>query len=244
MKICKTQTELTEALKAGEECGVGTGYFEISGSSTVHAYGSSTVRASGSSTVHASGSSTVHAYGSSTVRAYGSSTVHASGSSTVHASGSSTVRARKFNSVTIHGQKVHASGGVQIHIPDNFTAREWCDFYGVEIKKRIAILYKGLDADYSTDNARSRGLIYNPGTTPIAPDWDGGKAECGGGIHLSPTPRYTLDFNSGAKVFMAFPVKLSQIKPYKNAHYPTKVKVETVCAPIYEVDIDGKKKGA
>ena len=148
----------------------------------------------------------------------------------------------KYNSITLYGQKVSCKGGVQIHIPDNFTGREWCDFYGVEIKKRIAILYKGLDADYSTENARCRSLIYLTDTKPIAPDWDGGKAECGGGIHLSPTPRHTLEFNSTAKIFMAFPVKISQIKPYKNAQYPAKVKVETVCAPIYEVDIDGKRK--
>ena len=150
----------------------------------------------------------------------------------------------KYNSITLHGQKVHCKGGVQIHIPDSFTAREWCDFYGVEIKKGVATLYKGLDADYSTGNARSRGLFYQPRATPIALDWDGGKAECGGGIHLSPTPRHTLEFNYTAKIFMAFPVKLSQIQPYKNAQYPAKVKVKTVCAPIYEVDIDGKTKGA
>ncbi len=155
---------------------------------------------------------------------------------------SSSATGHKYNSITLHGQKVHCKGGVQIHISDNFTAREWCDFYGVEIEKGVAILYKGLDDDYSTANARTRGLIYTPRTIPVAADWDGGKKECGGGIHLSPTPHHTLDFNSDAKIFMAFPVKLSQIKPYKDAQYPAKVKVKTVCAPIYEVDIDGKRK--
>ena len=181
--------------------------------------------------------------GTEHVEAWGSSHVVAWESSHVEAWESSHVVARKFNSVTIFGQKVHASGGMQIHIPDNLTAREWCDFYGVEIKRGVAILFKGLDADYSTDNARSRNLIYTPGTKPVAPDWDGGKAECGGGIHLSPTPRHTLNFNSTATIFMAFPVKLSQIKPYKNARLPAKVKVKTVCAPIYEVDIEGKRFG-
>ena len=156
--------------------------------------------------------------------------------------GSSHAVGHKYNSVTLYGQKVSCKGGVQIHIPDNFSGREWCDFYGVEIKKGVAILYKGLDADYSTENARSRGLIYTPGTKPIAPDWDDGKAECGGGIHLSPTSRHSLEFNSAAKIFMAFPVKLAQIKPHKDAQHPAKVKVKTDCAPIYEVDIDGKRK--
>ena len=197
--------------------------------------------ARGSSHVEAWESSHVEAWESSHVVAWESSHVVAWGSSHVVARGSSHVVASKLNSVTIFGKKVQATGGVQIHIPENFTAREWCTYYGAQIKRGIVILFKGLDDDYSTHKARSRGLIYKPSTKPTAPDWDGGKAECGGGIHLSPTPRHTFEFNNAAKKFMAFPVKLSQIKPYKNAQYPQKVKVKTVCAPIYEVDIDGKE---
>src|SRR3990167_4019705 len=106
-----------------------------------------------------------------------------------HAEGS------KYSSITLHGQEVHATGGIQIKIPEIFTAKEWCDYYGVEVKKGIATLFKAVDDDYSTSNARPKNIFYTPGSKPSAPDWDGGKAECGGGIHASCHPTAALYFN-------------------------------------------------
>src|SRR3990167_5874861 len=60
----------------------------------------------------------------------------------------------KYSSITLHGQTVHAKGGMQIKIPEILTAKEWCDYYGVEVKKGIATLFKAVDDDYSTLNAR------------------------------------------------------------------------------------------
>jgi hypothetical protein len=147
----------------------------------------------------------------------------------------------KFASAHIHGQKVKVKGGVHIKIPEIATAKEWCDYYGVEIKKGVAMLYKGVDEDYSTSNARPKGIFYKPGEAPIAPDWDDGKQECGGGLHFSPTAGHTLAFNSAAKHFIACPIKVSQIKVHKNAKYPDKVKAPRLCAPCFEVDRDGKR---
>src|SRR3990167_9454272 len=96
--------------------------------------------------------------------------------------GSSHAVGSKYSSIALHGQTVHAKGGMQIKIPEILTAKEWCDYYGVEVKKGIATLFKAVDDDYSTLNARSKGIFYTPGSMPIAPDWDGGKAECGGGL--------------------------------------------------------------
>ena len=230
---CNTQAELDEALKRGERPKLIAGEFSIYDSSTVHAYGSSTVHAYGSSTVHAYDSSTVHAYDSSTVRAYGSSTVRAYGSSTV--------RASKFNAVTIHGAQVKASGGVQIKIPEPATAKEWCDFHGVEIKKGVAVLFKAVDEDYSTARARLRKIFYKPGDSPQAPDWDGGKEECGGGLHFAYTPMRARAFNPEAKHLIACPVKVAQIAVHKNPSSPSKIKAPGLCAPCWEVDIDGNK---
>ena len=223
--LVKTQSELTAALESGD-------YPECTGTESFQIYGSAQVTASDSAQVRASGSAQVRAFGSAQVRAYGSAQVTASDSAQVTAS--------DFNAVTIHGQKVKAKGGVQIRIPEIATAKEWCDFYGVDIKKGVAVLFKGVDEDFSTDNARIRGIFYTSGGKPQAADWDGGEAECGGGLHFSPSPIHTLKFNSAAKHFMACPLKVSQIKVHKNAKYPEKIKAAGVCAAIWEVDICGK----
>ena len=254
----KTQNELNDALKRGDypEC-VESGVFEIYGSAQVTAYGSAQVTAYGSAQVtaygsaqvRASGSAQVRAYGSAQVRAYGSAQVRASGSAQVRAYGSAQVTAYgsaqvtalKFNAVTIHGKQVKAKGGVQIKIREIATAKEWCDFYGIEIKKGVVVLFKAIDDDYSTSNARPKGIFYKPGEKPVAPDWDGGKEECGGGLHFSPSPHHALEFNQEAKRFVACPLKVSEIKVHKNASMPQKVKAPGLCAPCFEVTINGEK---
>ncbi len=147
----------------------------------------------------------------------------------------------KFACAHIHGKQVKCKGGVQIKIPEIATAKEWCDYYGAEIKKGVAVLFKGVDGDYSTSKARQKNIFYKPGLTPVAPDWDGGKQECGGGLHFSPTAGHTLNFNSEAKHFIACPVKVSKIKVHKNAQYPEKVKAPGLAAPCWEVDYYGKR---
>ena len=142
----------------------------------------------------------------------------------------------KFACAHIYGKQVNCKGGVQIRIPEILTAKEWCAFYGVEIKKGIAILYKAVNEDFSTQN----GIVYTPGTLPEAPDWDDGKAECGGGLHFSFHPGAALEFKNDAEKFVACPVKVSQIVVHKNPQYPNKIKARRVCAPVWECDRDGK----
>jgi hypothetical protein len=147
----------------------------------------------------------------------------------------------KFAAAHIHGEKVACKGGVQIKVPEIATMKEWCKFYGIEIKRGVAVVFKAVDDDYSTDNARSKGIFYTPGTKPVAPDWDGGKQECGGGLHFSPTPGHALDFNPQAKHFVACPVKVAGVKIVKNPERPSKIKAKGVCAPCWEVvDREGK----
>jgi len=265
------QKELNEALKEKdaeiELCG--NGYFEINGSSQVTAYGSSQVTAYGSSQVRAYGSSQVTAldssqvtaldssqvtaYGSSQVtalessqvtaldssqvRAYGSSQVRALDSSQVTAYGSSQVRASKQVAVTKHGKNTKVTGGVQIDYTTATTVKQWLKDYDVTVEKGVAILYKGVGDDFKSQ----RGTFYTPGTTPSAPDWDGGKEECGGGLHFSPHPAFTLKYVPFAAKFVACPVKVSEIAVHAEAEYPDKVKAPRVFKPIWEVDINGNK---
>ena len=240
----RTQIELDAALtKAnGEQIAcIGNGSFVISDSSTVTAYDSSTVTAYGSSTVRAYDSSTVWASDSSTVWAYGSSTVWAYGSSTVRAYGSSTVWASKYVAVTKHGRHAKVSGGVLIEVPKLTTAQEWCDYYGAEVKRGVAMLYKAVDDDYATNHSRAAGIFYKPGTSPQVPDWDGGVAECGGGLHFSPHAFMARRFNDAATKYVACPVKVSEIVVHPDASMPDKVKAPRVFGKVYECNQDGKK---
>jgi len=170
--------------------------------------------------------------------AWENSQVTAWENSQVTAWGNSHVTASKYNAVTVSAQHTgKVTGGVQIKVPPIKTAEEWCEFYGVPIKRGIAILYKAVnDVYYPTHN-----IAYVPGTKPVAPDWDGGKEECGGGLHFSPTPGHALEFNSNATKFVACPVKLSEIVVHFPAEYPDKVKAPRVYRPCYEVDINGKR---
>jgi hypothetical protein len=50
-----------------------------------------------------------------------------------------------------------------------------------------------------------------------------------------------LEFNAKATRFIACPIRVKDIHPYKNARYPNKIKAESVCGPVWEVDRNGKK---
>ncbi len=248
-----TQAQLN-ALKPGEGAIVRSGYFTASGSSTVTAFDSSTVTASDSSTVTAFDSSTVRAFGSSTVRAFDSSTVTASGSSTVTAfdsstvtaSGSSTVRAFGSSTVTAYDSStVRASKFVAVHHlserstvkggviikPKTDTPADWCDFYGVEVKRGMAVLFKAVEDDWR-GGRKHAAITYRPGDKPSAPDWDPHDG-CGNGLHLSPRPFMARTYCASASHFVACKVRVSDMVLIGD-----KVKVKT-CTVLHEVDEDG-----
>ena len=225
---CKNQAELDAALKAGEyPTLIGNAFFDVHGSATVSAHDSATVRAYDSATVRASGSATVSASGSATVSA--------SGSATVSASGSATVSASRFVAVSKqigHTEKI--VGGKVIKIIAPKTALQWLSFYGVEVKNGVAVLFKGVSVDFKSNH---NGFEYKPGTTPIAPDWDGGEKECGGGLRFSPRPFMALQFYPEAKRFIACPVRVKDMRaPKPDDDYPNKIKSKGCCAPVWEVD--------
>jgi len=210
-----------------------------SDSATVTAYDSATVTAYDSATVTASGSATVTAYGSATVTAYDSATVRAYGASSVRPYAGATVVASKHSTIIVRAQdraEVAIDGGHIVELPAITTAEEWCEFYGVVVVDGVATLFKAVRDDYRS----GRGFLYAPGSTPEAPDWDGGKEECGGGLHFCGSPHEAKGFDYGATRFMACPVRLSDIAVHQDADYPHKVKARGCCAPVYECDADGR----
>ena len=138
--------------------------------------------------------------------------------------------------VLIEGSSGKVTGGKQTRRQEIATGKAWCGYYGVPIVRGVAVLYKALDANFEA----SDNLIYTPGTMPTAPDWDGGEAECGGGLHFSPHPHMAQAFKENAETFVACPVKVSEIVVHKNAQFPEKVKAPRVCAPCWQVDEEGE----
>jgi hypothetical protein len=180
----------------------------------------------------------VIASGSSQVRAYGSSQVTASGSSQVTAYDSSQVTASKYVAVTSNSTMTKVDGGVLIQVPAILSAQDWCEYHGVEVADGVVVLYKALGKDFHS----AHGTSYAPGSVPVAPDWDGGKAECGGGLHFSPRPTAALRFAPESNTFVACPVRLSDIRaPKADDSYPEKLKAKGCCAPVWQCDIDGKR---
>ena len=100
------------------------------------------------------------------------------------------LKASAHVAVMLHGKAKTLEGGrhLEAAVPD--TAEKWCEHYGVEVKDGNAMLFKAVDDDWSTDRARRVGITYAPGQLPVAADWDGGKVECGAGLHASPHPAW------------------------------------------------------
>jgi hypothetical protein len=141
--------------------------------------------------------------------------------------------------IKMHGKAKSIKGGIRIKAAVVKTALQWCRYWGAEVKNRIATVYKGVNADCKSE----RGATYLPGTSTVAPDWDGGKAECGGGLHFSPHPAMTREFFSDPKKFIACAVALKDMRlPKADDTYPQKIKA-TRCKNLHEVDGMGQKIG-
>ena len=246
-----TQKELDVAIEAGEERiiidsprGV---WLRVGGSSSVVAWGSSSVVARGSSSVEAWGSSSVVAWGSSSVVAWESSSVEARESSSVEAwesssvvaRGSSSVVASKFTAVHLHSASATVSGGVVIDITalDLTGLADWAEYHGVTVEGGEVIVYKAVDDDLRS----GRGFAYPIGETVVCHDWRA-EAECGNGLHLSPSPTQACAYFREATRFLrcAVPVGELVIIDGEYTHMTPKLKAKTVRV-ICEVDVHGRE---
>jgi hypothetical protein len=173
--------------------------------------------------------------------AWGSSHVVARGSSHVEAWESSHVEASKLVAIHRHDKRATITGGVLIDVERPTTPAEWCDYYGATVTDGVAVIYKALGADFKS----GYGFEYAPGSTPIAPDWDDGRAECGGGLHFCSHPAEALQFHDDATRFVACPVALADMRaPRASDSSPNKIKARGCCGPVYEVDRHGKPVSA
>lgn len=161
----------------------------------------------------------------------------ASGVSQISVRGAVTGTAGPDVAVLIDGLKAHIEGGRQVHLKRS-TPAEWCAYYDVTVKDGVAILYKGVRDDYRS----AAGFLYAPGTMPEAHDWNGAETECGGGLHFSPRPLSTREFDRKATRYIACPIALEDMVVYPDGVYPHKAKARRICAPCWEVDERGEPK--
>jgi hypothetical protein len=179
----------------------------------------------------------VEAMESAHVEAWESAHVVAMGSAHVVAWESAHVVAAKWVTVRkMKGHRVPIEGGLVVVEPDVLTPEDWCAYHGVVVKDGIAILYKAVRDGYRSQH----GFLYPPGHGCECTDWDGGRAECGGGLHFCPSPLTAKSFNSDATRFLACPVALADMRsPRDGDRYRIKMKARRVVGPIVEVDEDG-----
>jgi hypothetical protein len=128
-------------------------------------------------------------------------------------------------------------GALILPAPDVITPLDWCEYHGAKVEDGMALLYKGVDAEFRS----GYGFLYKPGSTPEADDWDGMKRECGGGLHFCSSPSATHEFVSNPEKYVACWVALEDLVVHTNPQYPTKIKGRKICQPIFEVDIDGNR---
>jgi len=169
-----------------------------------------------------SGSAHVVAWGSAHVEAWDSAHVEA---------------ATKYVGVHLHSQLVQLDGnGTIIDCTDiDLTdPAQWCEFHGVEMVDGIAYVFKAVNQQWTTD----RGIDYQPGSTPEAPDWDPSWRDCGKGLHFCDHPIRSLGFLGGPASearFLKVGVRLDEMVPLGD-----KVRAWRVVVPCVEVDRYGK----
>jgi hypothetical protein len=182
-------------------------------SAHVVAWGSAHVVAWGSAHVEAWESAHVEAWESAHVEAWESAHVEAWESAHVEAWESAHVVASKF--VAIHKRSSHRgriNGGVVIEVPDvsKMTPAEWADYYGAKVSRGNVLLYKAVDDDYSTPQARQREIAYTVGAKVKADDWKPTKA-CGNGLHACAAPVLSRSYNPDATRYVQVKAKLADV---------------------------------
>lgn len=161
--------------------------------------------------------------------------VRACDSSTVRAYGSSTVTAAPLVAVHLHSATAHIAGGAILDHSNvaDFTAQQWCEYHGVEVKRGIATVYKAVNEEWTTE----RGTDYSPGSKPACDDFNDSDS-CGGGLHFGPTPIHALAYHPGATKFLEVGARVSELRPISGG--TDKCKAPRVVRACVEVDIDGK----
>jgi hypothetical protein len=215
---------------------------------TAQLFDNATARLSGNATARLSGNATAQLFDNATARLFDNATAQLFGNATAQLSGNATAQlfgnatARLFDNATAEGSKytaIHklskgatASGGVIIDVPEITTMGQFLDYYGVDVKRGKAIVYKLVDDNWTT----AHGVVYEPGSSPSCGDWNPQRT-CGGGLHFSPRPFMARKYSNGSR-FVACEIKLADAVVITDGQ-PDKVKAKG-CKVLFECDEDGR----
>ena len=159
------------------------------------------------------------------------------GSSRVEARGSSSVVAGRWVAVHLWSQRVTLTGDghiIDMTALDLTDPATWCAYHGITVADGQARLYKAVNDDLATTYYRK--TTYLIGGTVAATDWKP-TAQCGNGLHFSPTPRQARSLAaSPATRFLAVWVAVADLIPIGD----DKCKAPA-CDVAYEVDIWGDR---
>ncbi len=241
-----TQKELDAAVKAGEGVILRQGFWKLYGQAQAKLYDQAQAKLCGQAqaTLYDQAQAKLYDQAQATLYDQAQATLYDQAQATLcgQAQGRvfdrSTVRCGPKVAVHRHSRLAVVEGGTVIDALPPATVEEWLDSYGLEAHDGVVVLFKTVRKDWRSGH----GFDYTPGTIPVASDWDGGKRECGGGLHFSPRPWMARQFDSEATLFVGCPVRLEDIRPPREDDaYPAKVKAQGCCGPLFQVDEDGNR---
>jgi hypothetical protein len=229
-----SQQELDKAIANGDVPVCREGFYSLSGNATARLSGNATARLSGNATARLSGNATAELSGNATAELSGNATARLSGNATARLSGNATAHGSKYTAIHRLAKTTKATGGgVVIEVPEITTMEQFFDYYGVDVKRGKATVYKIVDGEWST----GRGVIYAPGSKPSCGDWSATPC-CGGGLHFSPRPFMARKYGDGSR-FVACEIKLADAVVITDGGQPDKVKAKA-CKVLFECDEDGE----
>ena len=146
-----------------------------------------------------------------------------------------------------HGQARHhlvERGGTVSTIepkPRIDTPQAWLEWYGVEVKRGICILFKAIDAEWHSSHALPDGTLcdYSPGRKLEAPDFDPAPRDCGYGLHACASPAEAEWYLSDPAHYAAIPVRVSELGTPDPDGDTRKIRFKRAAKAVYEVDVDG-----
>ncbi|WP_281859088.1 DUF7666 domain-containing protein [Salana multivorans] len=160
----------------------------------------------------------------------------AAGTSIIHLyAGATLTRAGSHTAVYLHDAKVTVTGGHLIDVTDinQRDAAAWCAYHAVHVDDEgLAHLYKAVD---DTLHAGHDHYLtqYPLGELVTDPRWRDDH-ECGGGLHVCPTPVMARDHYLAATRFLEITVSVNDLRPIDS----TKCKAPAVTV-LREVTLDG-----
>ena len=148
----------------------------------------------------------------------------------VRAEGSAVIaKAGPLATVYVYSAKVTVGGGRVIDMTaiNELDPATWCEFNGVDVEDGEAILYKAVD-----DNLQSgRGFEYTIGESVTCSDWTDNN-DCGGGLHVSPTPVIARAYFPWATRFLEVRVPLEGVRPILGSDPKVKFKTGRVVREV------------